>query len=246
MNAGMVNSDVARFQLEEAAEPGLISCIVPVFNGERYVAEALESILRQTYPHREIIVVNDGSRDGTSQALVPFKDRVRVIDQDNQGPSVARNRGIQESRGAFIAFLDADDLWVDDKLAVQMSRFEARPELQLCSGHIKSFWIPELDRERQMFEGHPYHHERPMLSPCTVLVRREVFQQIGGFDPQLRNGEDTDWFMRMMKAGIVYETVPRLLVNRRQHDSNLTRKFRNSPDAVLSHLKRVLDRGRAR
>jgi glycosyltransferase involved in cell wall biosynthesis len=208
------------------------------------VAEAVESILGQSYPHFEVIVVNDGSRDGTSRALAPFNGRILVINQENQGPSVARNRGILESRGEYIAFLDADDIWVEDKLAAQMARFEARPELELCSGHIKSFWIPELDHERRLLEDHPYHQERPMLSPCTVLVKRELFLRIGGFDPELRHGEDTDWFMRMMKAGIVCETLPRILVNRRQHTSNLTRQVRPTRDAVLSHLKRVLDRER--
>jgi glycosyltransferase involved in cell wall biosynthesis len=217
-----------------------------VFDGERYVAEAVESILGQTYPHLEAIVVDDGSRDGTLGVLASFGERIRVIHQENQGPSVARNRGIEESRGAFLAFLDADDLWVEDKIETQMSRFHARPELQLCSGHLKSFWIPELDHERRKVEEHPYHQERAMLSPCTVLVKREVFQEIGGFDPGLRNGEDTDWFIRVMKAGMECETLPRLLVHRRQHFGNLTRKTPPSHNTVLVHLKRMLDRERAR
>jgi GT2 family glycosyltransferase len=151
---------------------------------------------------------------------------------------------MEESRGGFIAFLDADDLWVDDKLEIQMARFRIRPELQLCSGHIKSFWIPELDHERKKFEDHPYHQERSMLSPCTVLARRELFERIGGFDPALRNGEDTDWFIRMMRSGTAYESLPRLLVNRRQHTTNLTREVRPSQDRMLELLKRNLDRGR--
>jgi len=143
-----------------------------------------------------------------------------------------------------VSFLDADDLWIEEKLELQMARFRARPELELVSGHIKSFWIPELDHERRRFQGHPYHQERAMLSPCTVLVRREVFQSLGGFDPELRNGEDTDWFIRMMKAGTEYETLPRLLVHRRQHTSNLTRAVRPTQERMLEHLKRTLDRER--
>lgn len=224
--------------------PGLVSCVVPVFNGEAFVAEAVASILAQTYPRREIIVVDDGSDDGTREVLARFGDQIRVLRQANLGPSAARNRGIEESRGAFLAFLDADDIWVEDKIESQMDAFEAWPEIQLCSGHIKSFWIPELDHERRAFQDHPYHRERPLLSPCTVLVRRELFQRLGGFDPELRNAEDTDWFHRMLKAGIEYKTLPRLVVHRRQHTTNLTRKTRPSHEATLAHLKRTLDRHR--
>lgn len=235
---------VAPLDFRHPAEPGLVSCIVPVYDGERYVAETVESVLAQSHEPIEILVVDDGSTDGTVEALTRFGDAIRVIRQENRGPSVARNRGMEESRGAFISFLDADDLWIEEKTELQMARFRDRPTLELCSGHIRSFWIPELDHEREQYASHPYHQERPMLSPCTVLVRRTVFERLGGFDPSLRNGEDTDWFLRMMKAEIDYETVPRLLVHRRQHTTNLTRAVRPSPEAMLVHLKRNLDRER--
>jgi len=237
---------VAPLDFRYAPIPGLVSCIVPVFNGERFVADAVESILAQTYLQREVIVVDDGSDDGTPDVLARFGDQVRVLRQPNSGPSAARNQGMEESRGAFVAFLDADDIWVEDKLESQMAAFEASPRIQLCSGHIKSFWVPELDNERRAFEDHPYHRERALLSPCTVLVRRELFQRLGGFDPELRNAEDTDWFHRMLKAEIDYETLPRLLVHRRQHTANLTRKVRPSHESTLAHLKRTLDRHRGR
>jgi glycosyltransferase involved in cell wall biosynthesis len=235
---------VAPLDFRQPPVPRLVSCIVPVFNGERFVADAVESLLAQTYSQREVIVVDDGSDDGTLGVLARFGDQIRVLRQANAGPSGARNHGMEESRGAFVAFLDADDIWVEDKLELQMAVFEAHPEIQLCSGHIKSFWVPELDHERRAFEDHPYHRERALLSPCTVLVRRELFQHLGGFDPDLRNAEDTDWFHRMLKAGIAYDTLPRLLVHRRQHTANLTRTVRPSHDATLARLKRTLDRHR--
>ncbi len=223
-----------------------VSCIVPVFNGEPYIAETIESILGQTRAPLEIIVVDDGSTDGTREALGPFGDRIRLLTQENQGPSAARNHGLEESRGEFIAFLDADDLWIAQKLELQLERMAARPELDLCSGHIKSFWIPELDHERRQLENHPYYQSRALLSPCTILTRRDVFERVGRFDPDLRNGEDTDWFMRAMKLGIVIETLPTLLVHRRHHLTNLTRTTSPSTEAVLELLKRTLDRGRSR
>lgn len=235
---------VAPLDFRHTPVAGLVSCVVPVFNGERFVAEAVESILGQTYRWREVIIVDDGSDDGSVDVLARFGDQIRVLRQANRGPSMARNRGIEESRGEFIAFLDADDLWVPDKIESQISVLEACPDVQLCSGHIKSFWISELDHERRAFENHPYHGERPLLSPCTVLVRRELFQRLGGFDPELWNGEDTDWFHRMLKAGVGYETLPRLVVHRRQHTMNLTRKTRPSHETTLAHIKRTLDRHR--
>ncbi len=226
-------------------QPRGISCIVPVFNGERYIAETIKSILDQTLAPLEIIVVDDGSTDSTHDVLRPFGDHIQIVTQKNQGPSGARNRGLEQSRGEFVAFLDADDLWIPEKLELQIERMDEMPHAQLCSGHIKSFWIPELDHERVQLENHPYHQSRALLSPCTVLTRREIFERVGRFDPELQNGEDTDWFMRAMKLGVVIETLPDLLVHRRQHLSNLTRTTQPSADAVLELLKRTLDRGRS-
>jgi glycosyltransferase involved in cell wall biosynthesis len=109
--------------------PSLVSCIVPVFNGERYLREALDSILAQTYRRLEIVVADDGSADGTAGVVATFGDQVRYIRQANQGPSSARNLGIHVTTGEFIAFPDADDLWHAEKLERQVARFQARDEL---------------------------------------------------------------------------------------------------------------------
>ena len=116
---------------EHPPEPGLVSCVIPVYNGARYLAESIESVLAQEYRPLEVIVVDDGSTDGTGAVLDAFGDRIRSFRQENGGPSVARNRGMEMSRGEFIAFLDADDLWVPDKLRLQLDAMEARPYLDL-------------------------------------------------------------------------------------------------------------------
>src|SRR5215475_14561902 len=118
----------------------LISCIVPVFNGERYLAGALESILDQTYQPLEIIVVDDGSLDGTATVVGKYAKPVRYIRQDNKGPASARNRGILEAHGQFVASLDQDDLWHSEKLERQMARFADRPDLDLCVTHAQVFF----------------------------------------------------------------------------------------------------------
>ena len=116
--------------------------------------------------------------------------------------------------------------------------------VDICSGHLRSFWIPELDHERRDLEDLPYHQERPMLSPCTILTRRALFERRGGFDESLRNGEDTDWFVRALRSDTTVHTVPRLLVHRRQHTGNLTRRTPPSQDTLIDHIKRTLDRER--
>jgi glycosyltransferase involved in cell wall biosynthesis len=116
---------------------GRVSCIVPVFNGERFVAEALESILAQTYRPIDVIVADDGSTDGTAAILSGYGGRIRVVTQPTAGPAATRNLGLEAARGEFVAFLDADDVWHPEKLAKQVRRFAARPGLQACVTHAR-------------------------------------------------------------------------------------------------------------
>src|SRR2546427_6476527 len=110
----------------------LISCIIPAFNGARYLREAVESILAQTYRPIEVIVVDDGSTDNTAEVVRNYRDQVRRVWQPNGGPSAARNQGVSAAQGAFVAFLDQDDVWHPEKLLRQMAQFATRPELDLC------------------------------------------------------------------------------------------------------------------
>jgi len=131
----------------------LISCIVAVFNGERYLKEALDSILAQTYRPLEILVVDDGSTDRTTEIVSEYSDTVRYFWQSNAGPGAARNAGIKLAKGEFIAFLDADDLWHKKKLTRQISSFKARPDLEMCVTHAQNFWVPELKEEEKRFRN---------------------------------------------------------------------------------------------
>src|SRR5262249_17267514 len=130
-------------------EQSLVSCIVPVFNGERYLGETLDSILAQTYRPREIIVVDDGSTDGTAAVVAAYGKRVTSVWQANAGEMAARNRGLTRARGEFIAFLDADDLWHPEKLARQIARFQERPEIDLSFTRFQNFWVSELATEER-------------------------------------------------------------------------------------------------
>ena len=224
-----------------AREP-LVSCIVPVFNGARFVADALESILAQSWLARELIVVDDGSTDATPQVLAGFASRIRTVRQPNQGQAAARNTGVTLAAGEFIAFLDADDRWLPDKLERQLARFRERPELMVCFTSFRNV------QGAASIEGDPLLNPAAWpvtpFSPCTFLGRREVFELVGLFDPALRRSEDTEWFTRAMMKGICYETLPDVLVERRIHEANLSRARPSEPAQVLEAIKAALDRRR--
>jgi glycosyltransferase involved in cell wall biosynthesis len=220
-------------------EQPLISCIVPVYNGELYLREAIDSILAQTYRPLEVIVIDDGSTDGTADVAASYGDRLRYESQPNSGPAAARNRGIGLARGAFIAFQDADDVWHRDKLQRQMKRFEARPELELGITHLQNFWIPELEQEAERFREHRLARPLPGYVPTAVLARKSLFARIGLFDPALRLSEDTDWFLRAIEQRVVIDILPDVLAYRRWHRTNLSRQSRPIlPQAIKASLDR--------
>ncbi len=205
-------------------EQPLISCIVPVYNGERFLSEALDSIFAQTYRPIEVIVVDDGSKDGTAKIVASYGEPIAYVRQANAGPAAARNRGVALANGAFIAFLDADDVWHREKLERQMARFVARPELELSLTHKKNFWEEERRDEeaRLKAQDHPFVDEHPGYACPMHLVRKSVFDRVGGFDESLRIGEDTDWLSRTEEHDIVTEILPDVLVYRRMHNANLS------------------------
>jgi glycosyltransferase involved in cell wall biosynthesis len=227
--------------------PPLVSCIVPVFNGERYLREALDSILGQTHRALEIIVVDDGSTDGTAAIVAGYRESVRYRWQPNAGPATARNTGIRAAIGEFIAFLDADDLWHPKKLATQLDGLAERPELGACVTHIQNFWAPELSREAEHFRDHPRAQAMPGYSSVTLLARREVFDRVGLFDTTLKHGDDTEWFFRASERGVSVDVVPEVLVYRRLHERSRSRRWApRSRDEYIGLLKARLDRRRAR
>ncbi len=232
------------------SEPHLISCIVPVYNGEKYLAAALDSILAQTYRPVEVIVVDDGSTDRTQFIAASYGEAVRYLSQPNAGSPHARNLGVRSARGEFIGFLDADDLWHRKKLTRQMARFEARPELDLCVTHLQRFWVPQLQNERQRFAGHRFAERLPGYVTQTLLARRRLFDSVGYFDTSRRLGDPMDWFLRAAEQGAAMELLPDLLVYQRMHENNLsvetgTRRMKPPmQDSILHVVKASLDRRR--
>lgn len=224
----------------------LISCIVPVFNGEKYLAEAIESILKQTYKPFEIIIVDDGSTDGTARVADRYVKQIRYLKQPNTGPAAARNLGILAAVGEFVAFLDADDFWHTEKLQRQMVRFHERPELDYCVGYVQNFWIPELAVEEAQFRNHGIDKALPGYVTGTLVVRRNFFDAVGLFNEAMTHADDTDWFLRAAERGTAMELLTDVLLYRRLHQTNLSRgAASNSRDEYLHLLKTALNRRRS-
>jgi len=223
----------------------LISCIIAVFNGEQFLREALDSILAQTYHPLEILVVDDGSTDRTPEIVSEYADTVRYFRQSNAGPGAARNTGLNMAKGKFIAFLDADDLWHKDKLALQFSCFKARPELEICVTHAQNFWVPELKEEEKRFQNHRLSKPVPAYVTQTLLARRDVFEKQGFFNASFRHVHDSEWFFRADEQGVITELLPDVLVYRRMHKTNRSRHLAsNSLAEYFELIKSRLDRSR--
>ena len=224
----------------------LISCIVPVYNGERYLGEAIESILRQNYRPIEIIIADDGSTDRTAAIAAAYGGQVLYLRQANAGTAAARNLGMRVAKGEFFAFLDADDVWPSDKLDQQMARFQAHPELDFCIAHVQNFWIPELIEEEKKFRDHRISKALPGYVTGTLLARRDCFKAVGQFNTAIEHADDTEWFLRANERGAAMELMPDVLLYRRLHHTNLSRvKASNSRDQYLQVLKSALDRRRS-
>ena len=220
----------------------LVSIIIPVYNAEAYLAEAIESVLRQTYRPIELIVVDDGSTDSSAEVAKRF-DKVRFCFQPQSGAAAARNQGSSLAQGKFLAFLDADDLWSAHKLSRQMAAFDNNPALDILFGQVKPFHSPELDEETKKRLPIPANI-MPGYHPGTMLIRRDAFFRVGQFETQWRVGEFIDWYAKAMELGLKSQMLPEVVMKRRLHTTSLGTRERKSQIDYLRILKAALDRRR--
>lgn len=207
---------------------GLVTVVIPNYNYAHYLRETIDSVLAQTYPNIEIIVVDDGSKDGSREVLESYGERITAIFQQNQGVSAARNNGAAAGTGEFIAFLDADDVWLPEKIAKQIERFTAEPTLGLV--HVG---VDEIDAGGtsllHRLEGSEGDAVEDLLmlgrkgvlgGGSGLMVPRMVFDEIGGFDMRLSTSADFDLFVQIAsryRVGFVDE----ILIRYRIHNSNM-------------------------
>ena len=187
----------------------LVSVIIPVYNGAPFLAEALESVFAQDYPHYEVIVIDDGSTDNSVDIAQAFPT-LYLLRQTNQGPSVARNLGVTAAHGTLIAFLDADDVWMPHKLSTQVHHLFACPQDGYVLCRMRARYAPGVTLPEIFNAGH-WAGEPSVSFPSALLVRTEVMSMVGPFDPQLRAAEDFDWFARAHDCGISAGTLDEVL-----------------------------------
>jgi glycosyltransferase involved in cell wall biosynthesis len=223
--------------------PG-ISAIIPVYNRARMVGEALASVAGQSRPADEILLVDDGSGDGSAEAAEHFEG-VRVIRQRSLGVSAARNAGIDRAQGDYIAFLDSDDLWAKDKLRLQERFLDAYPEVPLC--HTDEIWI----RNGRRVNPKEIHRkeggflflrslERCLISPSAVMIRRELFQRVGCFDERLPVCEDYDLWLRITARYPVGFLPEPLTIKRGGHPDQLSKKMKAMDLFRIDALEKIL------
>jgi glycosyltransferase involved in cell wall biosynthesis len=223
-----------------------ISTIMPVYNTERYVAAALDSVLSQTLPPNEIIVVDDGSTDKTPEVLRDYATRVRIMRQDNRGAAHALNVAVAAATGDALAFLDADDLWLPEKLRIQHDILSADPDLEALFGMVQQFGSPDLDpKEAQRYAVSDA--PQPGISKNTLLIRRNAFDRIGHFSEEYSATDFVDWYARANMLGLRFRMLPNLLALRRHHPGNMGRRLRSTQHSeTLEVLKRALDMRRGK
>ena len=219
----------------------LISVIIPVYNGERYLAEAIESVLAQSYRPLEIIVIDDGSTDESARVAQQFP--VRYYFQSHGGPGAARNRGIEQAHAEFFAFLDADDMWLPDKLARQMAACAARSELDAVFGQAELFISPDATLQSARFVDTTLNG----MAAGAMLIRRAAFMRVGLFATQWLVGDFVDWYIRAQETKIEVSSLPEVVLRRRIHANNLTIRSREVARVeYIQILKAALDRRRMR
>jgi len=230
--------------MNNISENPLVSVIVPVYNGEEYLGEAIESIISQTYDPLEIIVVDDGSTDSSREIILSFP-QIKYIYQENKGHAAARNQGIKASKGDFIAFLDADDFWVPEKISMQISEFIADPKLDIVTGHVRQF----LDPQRGSVGKEKLNTDLPPLpgySPIAILIKRDFLGVVGLFHEDVLVGEAISWFTKVLEFKPKIRMLPEVVAIRRIHGGNLSIQHQQEKNkAIIKILKTSLSRRRS-
>ena len=198
----------------------MISVIMAVYNYGRYLREAIDSALGQTYSNYEIILVNDGSMDETEEIALSYGSRIRYHLQEHQGLSAPKNQGVRLARGEYITFLDVDDIWPEKRLQMLTTPFLNDMEIEMTFGRLRNFVSPEAVGKKEMFES----VSEPMngICPGTMLIKKNSFLKVGYFKPEWTVTEFLDWYLHAKELHLKTAWVQDLVLERRLHQNNNT------------------------
>jgi len=222
-----------------------ISVIIPVFNRENFISECLDSVFASRFKDFECIVVNDGSYDNTLKILQNYPKKITIISQKNQGPSAARNQGIIKSKGRFLAFLDSDDLWLSDKLEMQVKFMTDNPEYRIS--YTEEIWYRygvrvNPHKKHSKYSGFIYDKCLPLciISPSSVMIHKDVFKEVGMFDETLPACEDYDLWLRIASLYPIHLINKALIIKRNGHDHQQSQKYSGMDRFRIKSLVKML------
>lgn len=235
-----------------------ISAVVPTYNNAEYIADAINSILTQTHPVDEIIIIDDGSTDNTEAIIDAITKKtahkITYIKQENQGPSSARNRGVEAANGDWLAFLDADDIWTPDKIALQVEALEREPLLKLIAADMCEIdqqgkpLVESVLAKHQLLEKFQALSGKPVpnalnalltknfIPTGTVLANRAIVIAAGGFNTHIRFGEDLELWAKIA-ADHPITCLPTVMMHRRQHDNNATQSTARMLEGLVDVMR---------
>ena len=219
----------------------LLSVIIPVFNAARYLRQAVESVLDQQHPNIEVLIVDDGSTDNSLKVAASFGHPIISVQQDNMGAGAARNHGLRLCTGEMIAFLDADDVWLQGKIQAQLAMVQER-SADLVFGLAEEFLSTECTPDGAKFLVR--HAPRPGLITSAALFPRSTLQRVGYLDETLIVGEFLDWYARFKEQGLQEAVVDQVVCRRRIHQHNLGIRKKSASKDYVRVMKNALDRRR--
>jgi len=223
----------------------LVSVIMPVRNGERFLREAIRSILDQDYPSLELIVVDGQSTDGTASVAQSFENVRYIYQSDRLGIGHAKNLGIAAAKGSFLSFISHDDLWPPHKLGVQIDYMIRHPDIQYSITRVKFFLEPGCSIPRG-FRPELLQGDHVGKMPETLVARKALFDSIGGFKTDLTYIEDVEWFARADRRGMRMGIVQEVLLHKRIHDGNVSydpSRIRSIKREILDIVKKSIEQG---
>ncbi len=219
----------------------LVSVIIPVYNGGRFLKQALESVLNQTYQKLEVIVIDDGSTDNTKDIVDAFST-IRYIYQENKGVASARNKAISIANGEYVTFVDADDIILENKVELQLLCLENNAEIDICICSLENFVDPNF---QHLLEEHEHFLKNEKISYMNMMVRKNLFSKVGLFNERYKHSSDFEWITRAKDLNFKVKILPDVLQKRRLHNSNISVVARKDNDILrFKILKESLERRR--